>query len=86
MDCVPHSWGSVFGVDSSLHFLAEIQDQPPSFKCNPPLFEFEQCENPFRDLLSVDPIIQINGKVKVPTGPGLGIEINRNILDQFRVA
>ena len=86
VECVPHAWGSVIGVAATLHFLAALPDQPPSFKGNPPLFEFEQCENPFRDLLSVDPITQINGKVKVPTGPGLGIEINRNILDQFRVA
>jgi D-galactarolactone cycloisomerase len=66
--------------------LAAHPDQPPSFKGNPPLLEFEQCENPFRDLLSVEPIIQRNGKVSIPKGPGLGIEINRHILDQYRVA
>ena len=86
VECVPHAWGSVIGVAATLHFLAALPDQPPSFKGNPPLFEFEQCENPFRDLLSVDPIVQLNGKVSVPKGPGLGIEINRHILDQYRVA
>jgi len=42
--------------------------------------------HPFRDLLSVEPIEQRNGKVSVPKGPGLGIEINRHILDQYRVS
>ena len=86
VECVPHAWGSVIGVAATLHFLAALPDQPPSFKGNPPLFEFEQCENPFRDLLSVEPIIQRNGKVSIPKGSGLGIEINRHILDQYRVA
>ena len=66
--------------------MAALPDQPPSFKGNPPLLELEQCENPFRDLLSVEPIEHHNGKVKIPTGPGLGIEINRSVLDQYRVA
>jgi D-galactarolactone cycloisomerase len=52
----------------------------------PPLLELEQCENPFRDLLSVEPILQKAGKVQIPTGAGLGIEINRSVLDRYRVA
>jgi D-galactarolactone cycloisomerase len=50
------------------------------------LLEFEQCENPFRDYLSVEPIVQKKGIVQIPTGPGLGIEIKREILDKYRVA
>ena len=30
---------------------ASLPDQPPSFRPFPPLLEFEQCENPFRDRL-----------------------------------
>ena len=52
----------------------------------PPLLEFEQCENPFRDQLSMEPIVQVHGKVQIPTGAGLGIDINRAILDRYRVA
>ncbi len=39
---------------------------------------FEQCENPFRDHLATEPIVQERGRVKIPTGPGLGIEIDRS--------
>ena len=86
VECVPHAWGSAIGLAATLHFLAALPDQPPSYRPMPPLREFEQCENPFRDHLSVEPIVQHRGKVQVPTKPGLGIEIDRSILDRYRVA
>jgi len=36
--------------------------------------------------LAAAPLVHRNGWVDVPTGPGLGIEINRDILDRYRVA
>ena len=86
VECIPHAWGSAIGLAATLHFLAALPDQPPSFRPMPPLLELEQCENPFRDLLSVEPIVQHGGKVQIPTGAGLGIEINRSVLDRYRVA
>ncbi|MCD6679141.1 MAG: mandelate racemase/muconate lactonizing enzyme family protein [Burkholderiaceae bacterium] len=86
VECVPHAWGSVIGIAATLHFLAALPDQPPSFRPIPPLFEFEQCENPFRDLLAKETIVQQRGVVQIPTGAGLGIEIDRQVLDRYRVA
>jgi D-galactarolactone cycloisomerase len=85
VECVPHAWGSAIGLAATLHFLASLPDQPPSFRPMPPLLEFEQCENPFRDHLSLEPIKLERGKVQIPTGPGLGIEIDRSVLDRYRV-
>ncbi|MEY4644065.1 MAG: mandelate racemase/muconate lactonizing enzyme family protein [Hylemonella sp.] len=85
VECVPHAWGSAIGLAATLQFLAALPDQPPSFRPMPPLLEFEQCENPFRDYLSVEPIVQLRGQVKIPTGPGLGIEIDRTVLNRYRV-
>jgi D-galactarolactone cycloisomerase len=84
VECVPHAWGSAIGLAATLHFLAALPDQPPSYRPMPPMLEFEQCENPFRDHLSREPIVQNKGKVQVPTGAGLGIEIDRSILDRYR--
>jgi D-galactarolactone cycloisomerase len=50
------------------------------------MLEYEQTFNPFRDELSLQPIVQVQGVVEVPTGPGLGIEIDEKILDRYRVA
>lgn len=85
VECVPHAWGSAVGIAATLHFLASLADQPPSLFPFEPLLEFEQCENPFRDHLAREPIVQERGRVKIPTGPGLGIEIDRSIIDRYRV-
>jgi D-galactarolactone cycloisomerase len=86
VECVPHAWGSAVGLAATIHFLASVPDQPPCLFPVPPMLEFEQEENPFRDHLALEPIQQVNGKVDVPSGPGLGIEIDRTMIDRYRVA
>ena len=84
VECIPHAWGSAVGLAATLHFLAALPDQPPSLRPFPPLLEFEQEENPFRDHLAKEPIAQRNGIVRVPEGPGLGIEIDRAVVERYR--
>ena len=86
VECMPHAWGSAVGLAATIHFLASIPDQPPCLFPVPPMLEFEQEENPFRDFLAKQPIRQSDGKVKVPTGPGLGIEVDRTVIDRYRAA
>ena len=85
VECVPHAWGSAIGLAATLHFIAALPDQPPSLRPIPPMLEFEQCENPFRDHLSKEPIVQVKGIVQIPTGAGLGIEVVRSVIDRYRV-
>ena len=84
--CVPHAWGTAIGLAATLHYLASLPECPPCLVPMPPLLEYEQTFNPFRDRLSRVPITHAQGWVEVPTGPGLGIEIDRAILDKYRVA
>ena len=86
VECVPHAWGSAIGLAATIHFLASIPDQPPCLFPVSPMLEFEQEENPFRDHLALEPIVQRDGTVKVPNGPGLGIEIDRAVIEKYRVA
>ncbi|BAT58062.1 L-rhamnonate dehydratase [Variibacter gotjawalensis] len=86
VECVPHAWGSAVGLAATLHFIAAIPDQPPSLFPRPPLLEFEQEENPFRDHLAKTPIRQKNGIVKIPDGPGLGIDVDRAVIEKYRKA
>nr|WP_280860988.1 mandelate racemase/muconate lactonizing enzyme family protein [Pararhodobacter sp. SW119] len=85
VECVPHAWGSAVGLSATLHFLAALPDQPPSLFPFPVMLEFEQTENPFRDDLVSQPILQDRGIVRVPDGPGLGIDVRRDIIEQYRV-
>lgn len=83
VECVPHAWGSAIGLAATLQFLAALPDMPPSLVPMPPMLEFEQTENPFRDHLAAAPIVQIGGMVAIPDGPGLGIEIDRAVIKRF---
>jgi D-galactarolactone cycloisomerase len=87
VECIPHAWGSAIGLAATLQFLGALPDQPPAWRPFPPMLEFEQTPNPLRDSLAVVPItLNEGGMVDIPQGPGLGIEINRAVLEQYKVA
>lgn len=86
IQCVPHAWGTAIGLAATMHFLASLPFCPPCLVPVHPMLEYEQTFNPFRDELSSTPLTHKNGIVKVPTGPGLGIDINTEVLDRYRVA
>jgi D-galactarolactone cycloisomerase len=86
VQCVPHAWGTAIGLAATVHFPASLPECPPCLAPIPPLLEYEQTFNPFRDQLAGAPLVHRNGWVDVPTAPGLGIEINRDILDRYRMA
>jgi D-galactarolactone cycloisomerase len=86
IECVPHAWGSAIGLAATIQWLAALPDMPPAFRPIPPMLEFEQTPNPLRDDLAKEPIRQLNGIVRVPEAPGLGIEIDREVLARWKVA
>jgi len=48
-----------------------------------PMLEFDRTEHPIRQSILVTPIEHIGGVVRVPEGPGLGIEVDRKALARF---
>jgi D-galactarolactone cycloisomerase len=48
------------------------------------LFELDRTPNPLRDQLAVNPPKRAGGLIDVPTGPGLGLEIDRRMLERYR--
>lgn len=82
--CVPHIWGTDVALAAGLHFHAILPPSPPAFEAQTALLEFDQSSNPMRDCLLMAPIRLEAGRVRIPDGPGLGIEINPDALEQFR--
>ncbi|HOK19867.1 MAG TPA: enolase C-terminal domain-like protein, partial [Thermosynergistes sp.] len=80
---LPHVWGSGVALAANLHLIATIQ--PASMSANPiePIFEYDTTENPFRTELLLEPIIPQNGSLKIPQGPGLGIDVDRKVLNRY---
>ena len=74
---IPHCWSNDILVASTLHFLAA--------RPNETYLEFCLLENynPIRQELVHEPIRAVDGKVRVPKGPGLGIELNESVVQKL---
>ena len=80
---IPHVWGSGIGLAASLQFIATLPPSPLGLSPIEPILEYDQSDHPFRQALIFDALRIEDGMVNIPTGPGLGIEVNRDILDQY---
>ncbi|MFC2969355.1 mandelate racemase/muconate lactonizing enzyme family protein [Acidimangrovimonas pyrenivorans] len=81
---VPHVWGTAVQIAASLQFMAALLPNPPRVNPVEPILEFDRTPNPFRQAVLTRPIEHENGIVAIPDGPGLGIEIDRAALREFR--
>jgi D-galactarolactone cycloisomerase len=79
---VPHNWGTHVRTAGELHWMACF----PELEGWPQMFEFDRTENPLRQAvvrqrIELDPA---DGRIPVPAGPGLGIDVVREAVDEFR--
>jgi D-galactarolactone cycloisomerase len=82
----PHVWGTGIAIAASLQLLAVLPAHTPvSLASIQPMLEFDRTEHPIRQSLLVQPIEHSGGIVRVPDGPGLGIEVDRDALARFTV-
>ena len=72
---VPHAFKTGILVAASIHLIASIQ--------NAPFLEFSVTESAIRKELLVNPFIQKDGFIDVPTAPGLGIELNLDVIKKY---
>ncbi len=86
---VPHVWGSGVAFAAALQAISTIPQIPYTAKDvplqNTPMVEFDQSPNPLRDDLLVEKFHLEEGSVIVPDKPGLGVSIDVDILEKYRV-
>jgi D-galactarolactone cycloisomerase len=82
---VPHVWGTGVAIAAGLQFIASLPPDPPRRNGRPPILEFDRTVNPFRQAVLTKPLDHDHGIVTIPDGPGLGIEINREALERYRL-
>lgn len=75
--CVPHFFGPAVRFAAMLHLLASLD--------NYLLCEYPIAHDPIRFELTDPPMVAERGRVSVPTGPGLGIELNRRTVERHRL-
>ena len=81
----PHVWGSAIAQAASLQLLAWLPVTHHSLFAAEPILEYDLSSHPFRQDLITEPVIMQNGVVQVPNGPGLGIEVRMDTIEQHRV-
>ncbi|MFJ3407894.1 mandelate racemase/muconate lactonizing enzyme family protein [Promicromonospora sp. NPDC090134] len=77
---LPHIWGSSITIAAGLHLLTALPEVTPSVGRLPLVVELDQAPNPFRSGLAG---LTTGPVMTVPDQPGLGIEIDRNMLRRY---
>jgi L-rhamnonate dehydratase len=75
---VNHSFKSGITIAASLHALAGVGEGS--------LFEYCMSESPLRRGLTKESFDVVDGFIAVPENPGLGVTINQEVFDTYRVA
>ena len=75
--CVNHSYKTGINIAASLHFVASL----------PNTHYFEYCveQNPLRQTLTRQRFPVVEGEISVPEDPGLGIELDEEVVARYRV-
>jgi L-alanine-DL-glutamate epimerase-like enolase superfamily enzyme len=77
---VPHCWKTGIGIAASVHLSAAT--------AHCPYIEYllaEWSESMLRREVVRDELVMQNGLISLPQKPGLGIELNREALERYRV-
>jgi D-galactarolactone cycloisomerase len=80
---VPHVWGTGVGLAASLQFIATLPPTPLALNPEEPMLEYDTSSHPFREDLIYGAISMENRKVAVPQRPGIGVEVNREVLERY---
>ena len=84
IQAMPHCYAGAIVIAASLHVNSLL---PPHFQGftggDEPMMEFDVSDNPFREEIVTKKLELKNGYFDVPTGPGLGIEINEDLVRKY---
>jgi len=73
----PHAWQSDLLTAASLHLNAVLPEA---------LFqEYNVCDDPLSRTLCRKPLEMVDGLLAVPQGPGLGVDVDQEIVNRYRV-
>ncbi|MEC3920262.1 mandelate racemase/muconate lactonizing enzyme family protein [Nocardia sp. CDC160] len=77
VDVSPHGVGSAVAMHAALHYLASVP--------NARRYEYNQLPNALRHQLVQQAPLYESGRLSVPDGPGLGFELDPEVVDRYTV-
>ncbi|MBM4408867.1 MAG: mandelate racemase/muconate lactonizing enzyme family protein [Chloroflexi bacterium] len=85
VQAVPHCWGGGIVTAATLQLLALLPPPSGSKSGEWPMLELDVSESPFREELVTDLPALTGGLIRVPTGPGLGITVDEDVVRHYAV-
>ncbi len=83
VQCVPHSWAGSIAAAATLQLLAVLPNNTFGYSSDAPMLELDASENPLRDDVVTQPFRVKDGVVAIPDKPGLGVEVNEEVVKRF---
>ncbi|MCK5369368.1 MAG: mandelate racemase/muconate lactonizing enzyme family protein, partial [Cyclobacteriaceae bacterium] len=83
VELIPHSWGTGVALHAALHLISNLDPIPGRMFQPAPWMELDRTENALRDVLTEPLIIVRDGMLKVPKKPGLGVDVNEELLSKY---
>jgi L-alanine-DL-glutamate epimerase-like enolase superfamily enzyme len=74
---VPHSWSSAINTAAALHVFAAVP--------NGHVFELKPHPSPMQNELVSTPFDQVDGWIEIPQAPGLGVEVDEDVVAGYAV-
>jgi len=71
----PHVWGSAVAQAASLQWIAALPVTHHALFSREPILEYDRSAHPFRREILSRPIDVVDGRVPIPSAPGLGIDV-----------
>ena len=84
--CVPHTSNGAIGIAAAMAALAAMPHAAPVPGEDLPELEWGLDENPWRTDVAALPALGPGGRVRLPTGPGLGIEVDEPFVRRLAAA
>lgn len=79
-------WGGAVALHAAIHYAASLPPWPHTDNAPYPLMvELDCADNPLRDRIVSDPIRPVNGRIAIPTRPGLGIDLIDEAVARYRI-
>jgi D-galactarolactone cycloisomerase len=83
--CMPHCFGGGIALAASAHLLSLVPEPTAVVGNDLPMLEVEVPGTAFQTELLVEPLRFVDSAYEVPKGPGLGVEINEDVLRAYSV-
>ncbi len=80
---IPHSWGTGIAFAAGLHLVSTLDPLPGRLRMPEAMLEMDRSESALRDTLTQPQFTQVDGKVAVPTAPGLGVDVDPVYLARY---